>query len=432
MLTTLDEFLVSLMNSGVMDRTDLSRFLENLPQGAAISDAESLARELHRQSLLTVFQAREILKGKARGLVLGPYVVLDFAGGGGMGCVYKARHRDTGKVVALKTLSPALADTTEAVERFQREVETWKRLEHPHIVAVLDSGQASSGPFLVMEYVEGRDLYTFVKLSGPLPIPQSVSCVLQAASGLQYAHEQGVVHRDVKPSNLLLDERGIVRLVDLGLVRLMRLDLSEPTAPGRLTRQKQMLGTPDYMSPEQARDPRTADARSDIYSLGCTWHFLLTGRSPYGGDTDIMRLLAHREQPVPSLRVMRPHVPEEADAIFQKMLAKRPEDRFQTMAEVITALQTSVTVEAGPAVSSCSSEPWILGRDFVSERSIATAKMDAETVDYAEQDKATGVPTETPAPADVKRSRRAMQVLLPLVLFVVITVLLALAVILRL
>jgi serine/threonine protein kinase len=378
MLTTLEELIAALSEHGVVDPDALTRVLDDLPPEAQFPDAKSMARELHRRSLLTYFQAREVLKGKARGLVFGPYVVLDFLGGGGMGCVYKARHRGTGRIVALKTLSPLLADTPEMVQRFNREVEAFKRLVHPHIVAVLDAGQSPAGLFLVLEYVRGGDLYSWVRAHGPMLVHDSVVCLLQAASGLHFAHEQGVVHRDIKPSNLLLDHEGVVRVTDLGVARLVQLDESDEAPRGRLTRDRQLLGTPDYMSPEQARDPRHADARSDIYSLGCTWHFLLTGRPPYRGDTDILKLLAHREQPIPPLTLIPPYLSEQADGVFQKMLAKSPEYRFQSMAEVISALQAVMTAESPAAVPGGSVATPVGAY-------VTTGQTDVKTVDYVEK-----------------------------------------------
>jgi serine/threonine protein kinase len=433
MLISLDQFVNSLANSGIIDPEEFSQFLENLPANTRFSDAKTLAHELQRRELLTFFQAREALKGKAKGLVFGPYIVLDLIGGGGMGCVYKARHRQTNKIVALKTLSPVFAETPEAVQRFQREVETCKRLKHPNIVTLVEGGQANGAPFLVMEYIEGRDLNSLVKLAGPLTLDQSVSCLLQAASGLQYAHEQGVIHRDVKPSNLLLDQQGVVRVADLGLARLLPLPEEEGQAlPGRLTRPEQILGTPEYMSPEQARDPRFADARSDIYSLGCAWHFLLTAKPPYAGKSSVDKLLAHRERPIPSLRARRPNIPESVDSVFQKMLAKRPDERFASMAEVICALEASASAhegvasaewadstlapsaKLGPATPECSSESPTMA-----------APSDAATIAYR-PDQILSPPAATPdfAQPDAPRPPAGRRMLLVAVMLVCLIALL--------
>lgn len=189
-----------------------------------------------------------------------------------------------------------------------------------------------------MEYVEGEDLGRLVTAHGPLPVQEAVECVLQAAQGLAYAHQQGVIHRDIKPGNLLSDRSGAVKIFDMGLARVV-LPGGE-TAPGdQLTGTGQVMGTCDYMAPEQAVSTHRVDGRADSYSLGCTLYRLLTGEAPYKGKTLVEVLLAHREAPIPSLRKKRPEVTEELEAVFRRMVAKRPEERYQTMEEVIRALE---------------------------------------------------------------------------------------------
>ena len=282
------------------------------------------------------------MQGKTRGLVIGNYLVLDKLGAGGMGMVFKARHRRLKRVVALKLLPPSMARDESAVLRFRREAKAAAKLSHRNVVAVLDADEHRGLHFLVMEYVEGRDLSRVVRELGPLPIPQAVDCIVQAARGLKAASEAGVVHRDIKPSNLLLEPGGTVKILDMGLARLddtkglLGAGGAEPDAG--LTQSNLLMGTVDYMSPEQAFNPKHADHRSDIYSLGCTLHFLLTGRPPYSADTLVARLIAHREQPIPVLSAARPDVPKTLDDLLERMLAKAPGDRISSLDELIIAL----------------------------------------------------------------------------------------------
>ena len=194
-----------------------------------------------------------------------------------------------------------------------------------------------------MDLVEGEDLARLVKENGVLPVEQALDCILQAARGLEYAHAQGVVHRDIKPSNLILDHDGNLKLLDLGIARF--LPLPEQAADDDLTKTGCVLGTVDYMAPEQAMNTRRADHRADIYSLGCTLYFLLTGQPLFGGETVMERIVAHREHAVPSLRKTCPAVPRWLDGIFRKMVAKKPEDRYQSA----TALISDLAQNAAPA-----------------------------------------------------------------------------------
>ena len=275
---------------------------------------------------------------RLEGEILGNYVLLEPLGAGGMGRVHKARHRLMKRLVALKVLSPELLRSAGARARFRREVEAAARLTHPNIVAAYDAGEADRRDFLVMEYVEGQNLSELVRRDGPLPVGKALEYLAAAARGLAFAHAAGVVHRDVKPANLLVDANGVVKVLDMGLARLP-LDEAEAGDAG-LTSSGVVMGTAAYMAPEQAADTRRADQRSDIYSLGCCLHFMLTGLPPYEGQTPMETLFAHRERPIPSLCEARPDCPPPVDALFRKMLAKRPEDRPASMTAALAELES--------------------------------------------------------------------------------------------
>jgi serine/threonine protein kinase len=261
------------------------------------------------------------------------YRVVRLLGEGGMGSVYEAEQLVMQRRVALKVIHRAYTANPAAVERFRREVRVAARLAHPNIVTAYDAETAGDSHFLVMEYVEGVSLARLVRERGPLPVAEACAYVRQAALGLQHAHERGLVHRDVKPDNLIRCADGTVKVLDFGLAAL-----TAERGAG-LTEENVVMGTPDYMAPEQAEDSRSADIRADLYSLGCTLYYLLTGKAPYPAPTPLLKVLAHREQPVPSVREARPDVPRELAAVVGRLLAKRPEDRYQTPGEVAAALE---------------------------------------------------------------------------------------------
>ncbi len=363
MTIPLNHFAQQIVASGLLSGEDVRTLIDALPAEQRPRDAEQLARELVRQKRLTAYQAQQIQAGQGRSLVLGNYVILDKLGQGGMGLVLKAEHRRMKRVVALKVLSPQVTRTPELVRRFQREVEAAAKLSHPNIVVAHDADEVGDTHFLVMEYVEGTDLSTLVKQRGPLPIDQALDYIVQAARGLEYAHQHGVIHRDIKPANLLVsvvsrplsvgaDDRTItadhgqpttdhgqptiLKILDMGLARVQ----SAGGEQDELTGSGQIMGTVDYMAPEQAANTKRADQRAHIYSLGITLWYLLTARPAYPGDSAVEKLMAHQTQPIPSLRSLRSGVSPSLDAVFAKMVAKTPEARYQTMTEVIAALES--------------------------------------------------------------------------------------------
>ncbi len=329
-----DEFIANLTASGLFADADREQFLS----AHMDSDVVALAGALVAAGHLTDFQLDAICQGRPADLRIGNYEVLDRLGAGGMGVVVKARHRRMKRIVALKILSASLCKDEAFVQRFQREVETIARLGHPNVVMAYDADVAEVGHFLVMEFVNGRDLTSFTEKNHPIPVDQALDCIVQSARGLAYAHAQGVIHRDIKPGNLLRDNAGVVKVTDLGLARLSGGDAESSAARG-LTQAGGVLGTVDYMAPEQAVDSTAIDNRADIYSLGATLHFLLTGKPPFGGKSVMSVLVNHREAPIPSLRAARPDVSAELDAVFQRMMAKKADDRYASMDDVVGAIQ---------------------------------------------------------------------------------------------
>ncbi|HKB06343.1 MAG TPA: serine/threonine-protein kinase, partial [Gemmataceae bacterium] len=267
---------------------------------------------------------------------VGQYEVLEKLGSGGMGAVYKARHVELGKVVALKVLPADQVDEVR-VGRFKNEVRAIGRLDHPHIVAARDAGEFSGVHYLVMDLVDGEDLGRVVERHGRLPIPDACEAIRQAADGLQHAFERGLVHRDIKPSNLMLNRDGRVQVLDLGLARSFRDRPAET-----LTADGMVLGTADYLAPEQWEHAHSADIRADIYSLGCTLYHFLAGAPPFAGGrfgSILQKLRGHVDTPPPPVTGLRPEVPAGLAAVVDRMLAKDPAGRFGTPAEVSIALR---------------------------------------------------------------------------------------------
>jgi len=365
---TLRQFAQCLADSGLMSLAELKAYHEGLPSDSRPRSADDLAQALVRDHKLTRFQAEQLCQGRHKGLVLGNYALLEKLGQGGMGAVFKAQHRRMERIVAIKVLPSEATKSSEGLRRFHREVRAAAKLIHPHIVTAFDADEADDMHFLVMEYVEGRDLGSVLKENAPLAVDVVVGYILQAARGLAFAHSKGIYHRDIKPANLLLDHTGTVKILDMGLARF---EASEHTMTGTegLTQAGQVMGTVDYMSPEQSADTHSADHRSDIYSLGCTMYRLMINEPVYTGSTTIRKIMAHRQNPVPSLRKARPEVSPEIDAVFQKMVAKKPADRQQSMTEVINDLEALLAEDIhAPPRSPASTEDSAL-QGFLSQMS---------------------------------------------------------------
>jgi len=336
-------FLFNLRQSGLFSAAQLSSLSERLPP---TERGKVIARALVQQGLLTKFQAEQLLAGRTGGFVLGQYRILDEIGKGGMGRVFKAIHHTMNRVVALKVLAGQYVETEKAQELFQREMRAAAPLAHPNVVTAYDANHVGNRFYLVMEYVDGPNLDRLVHQQGPLPVGLACEFMRQAAEGLQYACDMGMVHRDIKPSNILVAlpggearrKRCLVKILDFGLARLQGSDDDADEAGTILTRPNLVMGTPDFVSPEQARNLHTVDIRSDLYSLGCTFYFLLTGRVPFPDGGTLEKLIRHTTEEPDRLEDLRPDVPAEVAALVRKLMAKEPADRFQTPLELSAAL----------------------------------------------------------------------------------------------
>jgi serine/threonine-protein kinase len=312
--------------------------LDEASRIAGVRDPRALARELLQRGWLTAYQVNQVFQGRAADLLLGSYVVLERVGEGGMGQVFKARHAKLGRTVALKVIRKDRLSNFEAMQRFRREIQIAAQLSHPNVVHSYDADQVGDRHLIAMEFVDGIDLSRLVREHGPLPIRDACDYIRQAALGLQHAHEHALVHRDIKPSNLLLTPKpkpghlpggpGHIKILDLGLARVTSIS-SEDTPSSALTQAGSVVGTPDYIAPEQARNAHVADIRSDLYSLGCTFHFLLTGQPPFPGGSMTEKLLKHHWDPPPPVESLRTDVPAIVASIVRKLMAKRADERFQ-------------------------------------------------------------------------------------------------------
>jgi tRNA A-37 threonylcarbamoyl transferase component Bud32 len=312
--------------------------------GPLPADPAKLAQYLVRDALLTYFQAEQLLQGKYKRFSLGKYKVLERLGSGGMGTVFLCEHKLMRRRVAVKVLPIPKSDDEASIKRFYREAKAVAALDHPNIVRAYDIDQDDNLHFLVMEWVDGTNLQDLVKKFGPLDVARACHYVYGAAVGLQHAHDIGLVHRDIKPGNILIDRSGVVKVLDLGLARLTH------DTEDNLTRQndENVLGTADYLAPEQAMDSHTVDIRADIYSLGATFYFLLTGSPPFPEGSVAQKLIWHQNRQPRPLKSLRPEVPDDLVAVVEKMMAKDPARRYATPAEVMAALAPWVATPIPP------------------------------------------------------------------------------------
>jgi eukaryotic-like serine/threonine-protein kinase len=325
---TTNDLLQIVRQSGAVDEHALAVYWKHVPEHEQNLPPAELAEVLIRDRVITRFQADQFLQGKFRGLIIGQYKILERIGHGGMATVYLVEHPDHGRV-AMKVLPKSSAQDAEYLKRFYREAQTTAALDHPNIVRAIDVYRDENRHFLVMEYVDGALLADVVTQFGTFPVERACNYVCQTALGLQHLHLAGLVHRDIKPSNLIVDRSGTVKILDLGLALIVN-------CAEVLT--LHVLGTPDYLAPEQCRDSHRVDIRADIYSLGATLYFLLTGQPPFPGGDRIDKLLRHQTEMPSSIRSLRADVPVELEEVAAHMLAKSPDQRFRTPAEVVAAL----------------------------------------------------------------------------------------------
>lgn len=325
-------------------------------QRHATIPVRKVAQGLVKEKVITCWQAKALLNGKR--VLYGRYLLLDKLAEGGNGSIYKARHTLFGREVVVKILAPDLLKSEDGLARFLREAEMVASLNHPNIVTAYDTDCVDGLHFLVLEYVQGRDLRHWLAEYGCLPIRWACECILQGARGMEHAHQQGMVHRDLKPGNLIViapdtNTRPHVKVLDLGCARL-----TTEASQDRLTRSNQLFGTPDYIAPEQAESTRNADIRSDVFSLGCTLFKLLTGELPFSGKSVLQKMVARAtHDPTPARRI-RPEIPAQLEAVLTKALARDPDDRYQTPGELAAALEPFGMPEAAaPAVAGDDARP---------------------------------------------------------------------------
>jgi serine/threonine protein kinase len=320
---SVEKFLQAVERSGLLPADAIKQTVVAAPAPVRL-DARQLADHFVRLGKLSHFQARKLLDGTAAGLVLGSYQIVMPIGKGGMGTVYLARDARRPKLLALKVLPPKKARTQERLlARFRREMELSRKVAHPNLTQTFDVGMANGVYYIAMEYIAGQSLYRLVATGGPLPVGRAAKMFAQAAAGLEHAHGIGVIHRDLKPSNILVTPRDQVKVLDLGLA-LIEGEIDDPTVVGG---KGYVVGSMDYIAPEQTEDAAAVGARSDLYGLGCTLYFALTGQPPFPGGDAMAKIRRHRKEIPAPLSDLNPLIPADFAAIVHPLLSKRPEDR---------------------------------------------------------------------------------------------------------
>jgi serine/threonine protein kinase len=328
-MRTVESFLKHVLRSGVLSRAQLDDALREAAPSQR-EDSESLAEYLVQAGRLSRFQAGKLLDGKSVGLVLGPYQILAPIGKGGMSRVYLARDERQQRLVALKVLPPDKAREEERhLARFLREMELCQCVSHPNLAQTLEVGVSQGVYYIAMEYIPGRSLYRLVNAEGPLKVRRAAFLFAQVASALDHAHARGLVHRDLKPSNILIRPDDQAKVLDLGLAIIQGEPAADHTVVGG---QGYVVGSMDYLAPEQAEDAFQVDPRSDLYGLGCTLYFALTGTPPFPGGTAVQKILRHRTEEPTAIRRLNRAVPEGFASLVGRLMRKRPEDRTPSAA----------------------------------------------------------------------------------------------------
>ena len=346
---TAESFLTGIKQSGLADPQAIETLIKTLRgEGVDIGNSAAVAAAMIAKGTITHWQSEKLLQGKFKGFILGRYKLLNLLGKGEMSSIYLAEHTRMKRRCAIKVLPANKVRDTSYLGRFHREAQAVASLDHNNIVRAYDVDTETEGGveihFLVMEYVEGKDIEKLLEVRKQFTVIEAADFIRQAAEGLSHAHENGLVHRDIKPGNLLVDTKGVVKLLDLGLARFFRDTETESLT---IKHDEKVLGTADYLAPEQAVDSHAVDERADIYSLGCTLYFALTGHPPFTDGTLVQRLLAHQTKAPPSIRKQRPDVPESLVLIVEKMMQKRKDDRHQSAAEVAAALSKWLVENGG-------------------------------------------------------------------------------------
>ena len=338
--SSVEELTQLIRKSGMVDEQKLSAYLQRREFARGLpTDPREFADDMVRDGVLTYFQAEQFLLGKWRGFTIGKYKLLERVGVGGMGQVFLCEHMYMKKRVAVKVLPPAKADQPAALGRFYREARAAGGMQHPNIVRTHDIDQDGNLHFIVMDYVDGSNLLDVVKKYGPMDIGRAADYIRQTAAGLDYSFRNGIIHRDVKPGNVLIDRRGTARILDMGLARFFTDHSDQLTIKYD---DKIVLGTADYVAPEQVANSHSVDIRADIYGLGATFYFLLAGHPPFPSGTVSQKLLWHRTKEPTPIQQIRPEVPDGLAAVVSRMLAKDPKARYQTPAQVVAELESWV------------------------------------------------------------------------------------------